>query len=157
MAQTKKPLVALIGTAALAVVAVIVPRFEGTVYHGYKDPIGVVTACTGNTSDAVLGKTYTKQQCADLLQKDLGIAAGDADACVPMATLTPGQRAAVVSFVFNEGAVNYCRSTFARKLKAHDPTACAELDRWTSAGGRVLPGLVARRAAERAICERKDI
>jgi hypothetical protein len=31
--------------------------------------------------------------------------------------------------------------------------ACAELSRWTYAGGKQLPGLVRRRAAERQLCE----
>jgi GH24 family phage-related lysozyme (muramidase) len=43
----------------------------------------------------------------------------------------------------------------ARKANAGDmPGACAELSRWTRAGGNELPGLVKRRAAERELCER---
>ena len=42
----------------------------------------------------------------------------------------------------------------ARKLKAGDiPGACNELPRWIYAKGKVLPGLVARRAAESALLE----
>ena len=42
----------------------------------------------------------------------------------------------------------------ARKTNAGDLAgACAELSRWTYAGGRQLPGLIKRRAAEREMCE----
>ena len=153
--NSRKPLAALVGTGALAILAVWVPQFEGTVQVGYRDPIGIVTACTGNTDSAVLGKRYTKAECADLLEKDLSRHAQGVNACVPLDPLTTGQRAAAVSFAFNVGVEGFCGSTFARKLKAHDPTACAELSRWTHAGGRELPGLVKRRKAERDICEGK--
>ncbi|WP_417283029.1 glycoside hydrolase family protein [Comamonas sp.] len=43
-----------------------------------------------------------------------------------------------------------------RKANAGDiDGACAELIRWTYAGGKQLPGLVKPRAAERQLCERE--
>ena len=55
---------------------------------------------------------------------------------------------------FNVGNARFCSSTLARKANAGDMAgACAELSRWTYAGGKPLPGLVKRRATERAICE----
>lgn len=155
--KSKKPLAAIVGTGAAAILIAIVPQFEGTIFHGYKDPIGIVTACTGNTADAKLGKTYTRQECATLLDKDLVDHAEGVNKCVPLDPLTTGQRAAAVSFAFNVGTEAFCSSTFARKLKGHDPSACAELSRWTHAGGKELPGLVTRRKAERDICEGKTI
>jgi lysozyme len=63
-------------------------------------------------------------------------------------------QAASVSFAYNVGAQAFCGSTMARKLRAGDmPGACAELSRWVYAKGELLPGLVRRRAAERAMCE----
>jgi lysozyme len=60
---------------------------------------------------------------------------------------------AIVSFTFNVGEGNLRRSTLLRKLNAGDIVgACNELPRWNKAGGRVLPGLVKRRAEERALC-----
>jgi lysozyme len=61
---------------------------------------------------------------------------------------------AVISWAFNIGSGAACKSTLVRKLKAEDYAgACAELDRWVYFQGRVLPGLVKRRAEERALCE----
>lgn len=66
------------------------------------------------------------------------------------------EAAALVSFVFNVGERKFCRSTLARRINRGElPAACAELDKWIYAKGRKLPGLVNRRAQERALCEGK--
>lgn len=59
---------------------------------------------------------------------------------------------AVVDFTFNLGSGRLQTSTLRRKLEAQDWVGAAEqLMLWTRAGGRVLPGLVRRRAAERVL------
>ena len=146
-------LVALIGIGAAATAIAYVPQFEGMVLRGYKDPIGIVTACAGHTSTAVLGKPYTREECQRLLELDLIEHARGVVNCVPVEKLTQGRKAAATSFAFNVGVRKFCESTFAEKLRAGDPDACAELSRWTYAGGKQLPGLVTRRRTERAICE----
>lgn len=146
----RKRLTLLIGAPALAMVMVNVPKFEGTILRGYKDPIGIVTACTGHTRTAVLGRPYSPQECETLLLQDLLAHAEPVVECV--GPLPTGQMAAAVSFAFNVGTGAFCRSTFARKLRARDPTACDELSRWVMADGRTLPGLVERRKVERAMC-----
>ncbi|MBE5527621.1 glycoside hydrolase family 24, partial [Laribacter hongkongensis] len=63
---------------------------------------------------------------------------------------------AFVSLAYNIGSGAFCSSTLVRKLNAGDYAgACAEIDRWIYAGGKRLPGLVKRRAEERARCEGK--
>lgn len=146
----KKRLALIIGAPALALVMVQVPKLEGTVLRGYADPIGIITACTGHTKTAILGRPYTPQECETLLLQDLLAHAEPVVRCV--GTLPTGQMAAAVSFAFNVGAGAFCSSTFARKLKARDSTACDELTRWVIAGGRTLPGLVERRKVERSMC-----
>lgn len=149
-----KPNMAAIVAACCAVAAPFVIVFEGKVNVGYLDPIKVVTSCVGHTGpDAVLGRKYTDQECTAQLQGDLLKHSEGVNACIkvdaPLKT-----RAAFVSFGFNVGTTAFCTSTAARKLNAGDAAgACAELSRWTKAGGRVLPGLVKRRATERKLCE----
>lgn len=64
------------------------------------------------------------------------------------------RRAAFVSFIYNVGAGTFAKSTLLKKLNGGDAArSCAELDKWTYAGGRVLPGLVKRREEEWALCE----
>jgi lysozyme len=68
--------------------------------------------------------------------------------------LTQNQFDALASFAFNLGGSSLRISTLLRKLNARDYAgAAAEFDRWTHGGGKILNGLVARRAAERELFE----
>lgn len=151
--MSKARLVAKVGAAAAAAAVSIVAYYEGTVLESYKDPIGIITACTGHTGpELAMGQTYTKQQCEDMLYADLDKHAKALD-CIK-SPMTDGQKAAFLSFAFNVGNGAFCGSTLVRKANAGDMQgACAELSRWTHAGGKRLPGLVKRRAAERKLCE----
>ncbi len=152
--MSRAKLAAKIGAAATALAVPLVMLYEGTVLQSYRDPIGIVTACVGHTGPELrMGQRYTRQQCEDMLYGDLLKHAQALD-CIKR-PMTDGQKAAFVSFAFNVGNKASCDSTLARKANAGDmPGACAELSRWTWAGGRELPGLVKRRAAERELCER---
>jgi len=149
----KAKFIAIVGAGAAALAVPLVQHFEGTVFSTYRDPVGIITACAGHTGPELkMGQTYTREQCDEMLYKDLAKHA-DALSCVH-APLTDGQRAAFLSFAFNVGDDAFCRSTLVRKANAGDiDGACAELSRWTFAGGKQLPGLVKRRAAERQLCE----
>lgn len=152
-AGRSRSLKAVAGASCAALLLTCVPKFEGVILRGYKDPIGIVTACVGHTATAILGRAYTPAECDALLAEDLVKHAEGVNACVKV-PMTTGQRAAFISFAFNVGTGAFCRSTMARKLNAGDYSgACAEFPKWTLAGGRELPGLVKRRVAERAMCE----
>lgn len=152
----RKTLVGMVGAAAAALLISVVPKFEGTVFVAAPDPIGIVTACMGDTKNVKLGQRFTPQECEQRLEQRLAEHAQDVDRCTPLAAMTWYQRVAFVDFAYNVGATAYCGSTMAKKVRAGDYAgACAELSRWTYAGGRQLPGLVKRRATERAICEGK--
>ena len=149
----KEKLIATIGGAAMVLAVPLVQKYEGTVLRSYRDPINVLTSCTGHTGPELRdGQIFTRQQCEEMLYKDLAKHA-DALDCIRQ-PLTDGQRAAFVSFAFNVGEGAFCGSTLVRKANAGDiDGACAELSRWTYAGGKQLPGLIKRRAAERQLCE----
>ena len=66
--------------------------------------------------------------------------------------LTQGQFDAVVDFAYNEGIGRLIGSTLLRLLNAgHYAAAADEFPRWVFQGGKELPGLVKRRARERAM------
>jgi len=66
-----------------------------------------------------------------------------------LATEPEGRLAAIVDFTFNLGAGRLQTSTLRRRVNQRDWSgADVELRRWVYGGGRVLPGLVARREAE---------
>lgn len=153
MAASKRSLAVVVGAGVAATLTTFVPKFEGVILRGYKDPIGIVTACAGHTATAVLGKPYTRAECDKLLQEDLAVHAEGVLACTPGIADKPGVLAAAVSFAFNVGTGAYCRSTMARKFNGgFYIDGCNELKKWTYAGGRQLPGLVKRREAEFSLC-----
>lgn len=149
----KQKLITKVGAASAALLLSMVPVFEGYRPSVYKDPIGRLAVCYGHDDQSMkMGTTYTRQQCEDMLADDL-LKHADALACINR-PLSDGQKAAFVSFAFNVGNKAFCGSTLARKANAGDMTgACAELSRWTLAGGKQLPGLVNRRQIERKVCE----
>lgn len=149
-------LIALVGAAAAAGAIALVPQFEGRVHHVYADPIGVLTYCDGATKDPVKGKTYSDEECDNVLASNLYEEAQALTQCVHV-PLNDGEKVAWLSFTINVGPTAFCSSTAVKKLNAGDHAgACAEMSRWTRAGGKEWPGLVKRRARERAICEGKQ-
>lgn len=69
--------------------------------------------------------------------------------CPVLTTEPEGRLAAIVDFTFNLGAGRLQTSTLRRRINQRDWFAVdQELRRWVYGGGKVLPGLVARRAAE---------
>jgi len=74
--------------------------------------------------------------------------------CPVLATEPEGRLAAMVDFTFNLGAGRLQASTLRRRINQRDWNSSAkELCRWVLGGGRVLPGLVARRTAESKFLE----
>lgn len=140
--------------AVLALAGASVSYHEGYIPRTYADPVGIPTICYGHTGpDVTPGRVATADECRDLLEGDLATSWSGVQRCV-QAPMEPHQAAALVSFTFNVGVNAMCSSTLARKANGGDwPGACAELSRWVYARGIRLPGLVKRRAAERAMCE----
>ena len=151
--SNKSKLITTIGAAAAALAISTVSYYEGKVNRTYVDPVGVLTSCYGHTGPELRkGQIFTDEQCLTQLQEDLVKHTAALD-CIKQ-PMTDGQKAAFLSFAFNVGNSAFCSSTLARKANAGDMRgACAELSRWTMAGGRQLQGLVNRRAAERKLCE----
>ena len=152
--NAKAKLTAKIGAGAVALAIPLIVHFEGYVPWVHRDPIGRLAACYGHDDQTMTpGKRFTAAECQAMLDQDLLKHTAALD-CIKQ-PMTDGQKAAFLSFAFNVGNKAFCDSTLARKANAGDMAgACAELSRWTRAGGRELPGLVKRRAAERELCER---
>lgn len=151
-AALRNKLVAAAGAGAVALAVPLVAWYEGYRPQAYLDPVAIPTICYGHTATARLGQTRTREQCDALLAGDLGtaFAALDRRVRVPLSDPT---RAALASWVYNVGEGAMASSTLLRLLNAGDVRgACNQLPRWVYAGGRQLPGLVNRRAAERDLC-----
>ena len=92
----------------------------------------------------------TESEAEVYLARDLQTALAATLRYCPVLTTEPeGRLAAIVDFTFNLGAGRLQTSTLRRRINQRDWTASAtELRRWVYGGGKVLPGLVARREVE---------
>jgi lysozyme len=130
----------------------LIKEFEGEELTAYLCPAGVWTIGVGHTGDDVKsGLTISAAQSEALLRKDLTRFEKGVSRLVKV-PLTQHQFDALVSFAFNLGLGALGRSTLLRLLNAGDYEGAADqFKRWNKAGGRVLAGLVRRRAAEAAL------
>ncbi|MCB4768907.1 lysozyme [Ancylobacter sp. Lp-2] len=131
----------------------LIKQWEGRRLTAYKDTVGVWTIGYGHTDAAgppavKRGQKISEAQAETMLRTDLAQYEAAVAAAVTV-TLTDNQFAALVSFCFNVGPGNFRGSTLLKKLNAGDHAAVpGELAKWNRAGGKVLPGLANRRAAE---------
>jgi lysozyme len=148
------------GAAVVLVIAgVLVAKWEGVRYQAYPDPAtggAPWTACYGHTGPEVKpGTSFTKAQCEAFLKQDLAQAQAILRRCVGR-PMPQSVEAAYVSLVFNVGPRPVCQpnKTPHNALRAGDwALACKALDLYKRAAGRVMRGLVLRRADERKLCE----
>lgn len=93
----------------------------------------------------------TEAEAEVYLARDLQTALAATLRYCPVLATEPEERlGAIVDFTFNLGAGRLQTSTLRRRVNQQDWHAVGqELQRWVYGGGRVLPGLVARRKAER--------
>ncbi len=152
------PKVAVGGAAAVvALAAAIVKPWEGRENDPYKDIVGVWTVCYGETSGVQM-RRYSDAECSTMLMQRLAQFDAELGRCITRPDVPVHVRAAVVSFAYNVGSAAACKSTLMAKLNAGQwLAACAELDRWVMAGGKRRQGLANRRAAERRLCEGREV
>lgn len=129
----------------------LIRRFEGCRLHAYQCPAGVWTIGWGATGAGIgPGVTWSQAQADDRMAQDAAMFAIASDRLCP--GLDDDQLSAVADFAYNLGLGRLKASTFRKRVLARDwPGARTELRKWTRGGGRVLPGLVARREAEAAL------
>lgn len=141
----------------------IVRQFEGCSLTAYRCPAGIWTIGFGHTDGVVRGMKITQHQAEVMLQYDLENAQEIVEGAVRR-RLEPHQLAALVSFVFNVGpGKKGLRDGFV-VTKTGRPSlmltllnvgnlqgAADQFTRWVRGGGKILPGLVKRRALERSV------
>ncbi|OKB67067.1 muraminidase [Serratia marcescens] len=134
----------------------LIKRFEGLRLQAYQDSVGVWTIGYGWTQP-VAGRKVGAGMAIDAATAERLLVCGVAQFEQGVerrvaVTITQGQFDALVSFAYNLGLRALENSTLLRRLNAGDRQGAAdEFGRWVNAGGVRLDGLVARRAAERAL------
>jgi len=130
--------------------AAFIAAHEGVVTRAYRDVAGVLTIGVGHTAAAgpptpKPGMTITRGTAFDILHRDLERYERRVAEALPGVDQHVFDGA--VSFDFNTGAID--RATWVRRFRAGDRDgARAGLTQWIKAGGRTVPGLKRRRAAE---------
>jgi lysozyme len=142
--------VTAIGILATAVIG----NYDGLILVAYQDVIGVWTACYGETKGIRPGMKFTKERCDILFIESLERHEKIMRSCLnDPDSLPPRVYVAALSLTYNIGGGAWCKSSVARDLNNLDlGRACDDLRRFNRAGGHVEPGLVKRRARERALC-----
>lgn len=126
-----------------------VPKNDPGRAHPYVCPAGYHTIGYGHLCKPD-HPPITEAEAEVYLAQDLMSAlAATLQYCPVLATESEFRLAAIVDFTFNLGAGRLQTSTLRRRINQRDwANAGQELRRWVYGGGKVLPGLVKRRAAE---------
>ena len=151
----------MIKRSAIGALVLAASTLVGIATHeGYKEtayipvPGDVPTIGFGSTDGVKMGdKTTPVRSLVRLMDEVEGVYANGVKQCVTV-PLYQYEFGAYVSLTYNIGVNAFCKSTIVKKLNAGDyDGACESIKMWNKAGGRVLPGLVKRRQAERDMCK----
>lgn len=103
----------------------------------------------GHTKGVKQGDRITQEQAEQFLSDDLALFELTVNSAIKR-PMTQNQFDAMVSLAFNIGGSAFAGSTLVKKFNAGDAKGAAdEFSKWKNSGGKVMPGLVKRRAAER--------
>lgn len=145
----------------------VLKYFESCHLEAYPDPGSADgkpwTIGWGHTGPEVTkGLVITQVFADELLKKDLQKFEKEVTSLLTR-TPTQGEFDALVSFAYNCGsdidadiiAEGLGDSTLLRKFNANDPTYIGEFGKWVKNAGKVMKGLVRRRAAESYLAQGK--
>jgi lysozyme len=140
----------------------LVKDFEGFRATAYQCPAGVWTIGYGHTSMAGApevreGMKISRAEGERILKADLVKYEAYVRDAIKV-ELTPAQYSAAVSLCFNIGGGAFKRSSVVRFCNRREWKSAADAFMlWNKAGGKVLPGLTRRRAAEAALFMSDDV
>ena len=139
----------------------LICHFEGFSPKIYTCPAGYPTIgyghVVGANENAKFSSGISEEDAKIILKADVGIAEAAVLRLIT-APINDNQFGALVSFTFNLGSGTLQRSTLRKKVnhQQHDAVP-AEFMKWVYSGGKKLPGLVKRRAAEAGMYKSKNV
>jgi lysozyme len=135
----------------------LIKHFEGCELEAYKCVAGVWTIGYGYTKDVQEGDVWDKEKAEFMLWRELE---DEYEVYVNDLVTVPinqSQFDALVSWVYNLGPANLKNSTMLKKLNAGEyEEVPSQMKKWNKANGKVLEGLIRRRAAESLLFEGKE-
>ena len=137
----------------------LICSFEGLRLNAYDDGVGVWTIGFGTTIypngiKVKRGDTCTTEQAKAYMAHDLKKFESTVNSAVTV-PINQNQFDASVSLTYNIGTGAFKKSTLLKKLNESDyKGAAAQFNVWNKGGGKVVQGLVSRRAVERKLFEK---
>jgi lysozyme len=129
----------------------LIKHFEGFRSQAYLCPANVWTIGYGTTLNVKRGQVINEATAMQYLLRDCAKFEKNVNDLVKV-KLTQTQFDALVAFVYNVGPGNFKSSTLLSLLNQGDYTSVSkQMARWNKGNGRVLQGLVRRRATEGAL------
>ena len=135
----------------------IIETCEGFSATVYRCPANVPTIGYGSTYDyegvkvTMVHPTITEMEASVLLANEIRHTEKTIRKLVAV-PLSENQFSALCSLIYNIGSGNFQRSTLRSRLNRGDyEGASAEFPKWRRGGGKILKGLVTRRAIEREL------
>lgn len=140
------------GSAIALLLTQFVGQWEGYRDQAYLDMVGVPTICYGETKGVKMGQKKTREECNALLVESLKGYEKEILRCIKT-DMPPKVQGAIVSLAYNVGSGAVCKGSVAREAnKGNFKQACDNLLKYNRAGGKVVRGLVNRRAQEHKLC-----
>ena len=129
----------------------LIKKYEGFRATAYKCPAGIWTIGYGSTSD----ENGSIKEGSKITQEDAEVLIDwwvvNNCSFIDLMELTPNQKEAVISLVYNIGATAFKKSSLYKAILEKDYKTIIHNWDWISGGGRVLKGLVKRRTEELAL------
>lgn len=127
----------------------LIKQFEGLRLTAYKCPAGVYTIGYGHTRGVKRGMKITEEEASAYLAADLHNSEKAVERYDSIYHWNQNEYDALVSFTFNCGATNL--RSLLRNGQRNRSQIAVTLPLYRKSGGKVLKGLVRRRAAEKAL------
>lgn len=133
----------------------LIKKYEGFRPQSYQDSVGVWTIGYGTTringQPVKAGMTITEDRALELVRAEVNKLWTNIESILTV-RLNENQMNALVDFAYNLGFNALKTSTLMRYVnQSKFEQAALEFGKWVYAGGKVLPGLVKRREAEKQL------
>lgn len=131
----------------------IIKEFEGCKLKAYRCPAGIWTIGWGETKGIKEGMIWTQEEADERLSFRVADFIGDVlVSCPQLKFETDNKLAACTSLAYNIGSDAFAKSTVCRLTNKKEYFRAADAFLWwNKANGKVLPGLLRRRKAEREL------
>ena len=148
------------GAGVFVLATVFIAQWEGLWTTAKVDRIGTgqpVTVCYGATKAEIpnlhVGEQFTKEECSELLKESLPKYWNRIAPCITV-ELPDKVKAALISAAYNAGPQAVCHSPMIKEMnRGYIAKGCDAFKNWyISAQGKVVKGLINRRADERRLC-----